>query len=74
MVDASKSLGTLFVILGTILFFMVCGEFIWRMILAFGALYLINYGLQIRGSAPLFMTMGVWTSRVWGNTPRYYDE
>ena len=71
MINASKSLGTLLVIIGTILFFIVCGEFIWRMILAIGSLYVIGYGLQLRGSAPLSMTIGLWSSKMWGSAPRY---
>jgi hypothetical protein len=65
MSKASKSLGTLLVIIGTILFLIVCGQFIWRMILAIGCLYIIGYGLQLRGSKPLFTTVGIWTGKMW---------
>lgn len=72
MVDASKSLGILMVMIGIILFFVVCGEFILRMILAIGSLYLINRGLQLQGSAPLSAQFGIWSSRMWGSSQRYY--
>jgi multisubunit Na+/H+ antiporter MnhG subunit len=72
MVNTSKSLGILLVIIGTILFFVVCGEFILRMILAIGALFVINKGLQLQGSAPLSMQAGMWTSRMWNTPPRDY--
>jgi multisubunit Na+/H+ antiporter MnhG subunit len=70
MVDASKSLGILLVIVGTILFFVVCGEFIVRMIMAIGCLYLINWGLQLQGSGPLPMKVGMWTNRMWDSSSR----
>jgi len=74
MADASKSLGILLVIIGTILFFMVCGEFIVRLILAIGCLYIINWGLQLQGAGSLPMTFNVWGSRMWSSGPREYRD
>lgn len=69
---ASSTLGTVCVVLGTIFFLMVCGDLIVRLILALGALYLINYGLTLQGSAPLTQKAQVWMVRYWQQPPRYH--
>ncbi len=68
MVDSSKSLGTLLVIIGTTLFFIVCDLFIWRLLLALGALYLVAYGLRLRLGIPFPTPLDIWMGKFWNSS------
>lgn len=60
MAKASKSLGILLVVIGAILFLLIAGPFILQLLGAIGALYLINWGLELQGAEPLPRTFNVW--------------
>lgn len=52
-VQHKSPLGILFIILGLILFIIVAGEFLIRLLFAFLALWLIAYGIQLWTGKPL---------------------
>lgn len=64
MAKASKSLGIFLVIVGTILFFITAGPFILQLLGAIGALYLINWGLELQGAEPLPRTFNIWMMKM----------
>lgn len=51
-------------VVGSVLFILIAGDFIARALLAFAALYIINYGMKLRGMPPLmFIAKSWWSNR-----------
>ena len=61
--DYNKLLGIMLMVVGSVLFVLVAGDFIVRALLAFAALYIINYGMKLRGMSPLILIAKSWWAR-----------
>ena len=59
----NRPLGILLVTLGMIFFFVVVGTLILRILLAFAALSLINYGMRMQQQPPLIFVFRSWYDR-----------
>ncbi|MEX0671741.1 MAG: hypothetical protein WD068_00125 [Candidatus Babeliales bacterium] len=55
--------GLLYLIGGGLLFFIVAGPVIIQLSIALLGLYLMNYGLRLRGRPPLFYFLSSWIDR-----------
>lgn len=62
-----QTLGTICIAFGILLFMSVAGEWLFKFSMALLAIYLIQYGLQLRGMPSLTITILRWFDRT-----RYY--
>jgi len=58
----NKNKGVLFVIIGSILFFIFAGKFLFHIIGIIIALLLINYGLYLQSMPPIWILLQEWIS------------
>jgi hypothetical protein len=56
----NKLLGMFLIILGLVLFVIVTGDFLIRIALGLAALYIVNYGMRLRGLPPLYFVVQSW--------------
>lgn len=62
----NKLLGSLFIVLGVVILLFSAGELLFRLLIAIGALILINYGMRLYGmQSAQQMIMRAWFSRRW---------
>ena len=57
--------GTVFIFMGALLLFVVAGDIIVRLLLGIVALYLINYGLRLRGFPPTHTMAYSWFDQLY---------
>lgn len=61
---SNKPLGLLFIIIGLIILILTAGELLVRLVVALGAIMLINYGMRLYGMQPAQqMIMRAWFNR-----------
>ena len=58
----SNTLGTLYIVFGSLLFLSVAGFWLFKVALAFAAYHIVNYGLALRGMPPLAFYVMRWFS------------
>ena len=60
----NKPLGLLFITFGAIILLVAAGELVFRLLIAFGALILINHGMRLYGmQSAQHMIMRAWINR-----------
>ncbi len=59
----NTALGTLCIVLGSLLFILSAGQWMIQFALAILSLYIINYGLKLRGMPPLTFLVLRWFDR-----------
>ncbi len=64
----SRTLGTMYILFGFLLFILSAGQWMMQLGLAILSLYIINYGLTLRGMGPLPFLILRWFDR----TRHYY--
>jgi hypothetical protein len=57
-------IGFFSITLGLVIFFFAAGELILRLLIALFGLYIVNYGMRLRGMQPIHWTiMRLWSNR-----------
>ena len=59
----NTALGTIYIIFGSLLFILSAGQWMMQLALAALSLYIINYGLTLRGMPPLTLLVLRWFDR-----------
>ena len=54
---STRMRGIVYITLGLILLLIALGPFLYNALAALAALFMINYGLQLRGEPPLLITL-----------------
>ena len=57
--------GLLFIVGGLVMLFFALGDLLFRLVLGFIALSLINYGMRLRGMPPLQLLLPMFFMRRW---------